>query len=224
MWLLCIVSPHKESVPCGYCVLYHHTKRVFHVATVYCITTQRKWCCSQQSMWAAKMSPCTKFNVYNTVYSHTLLRNCWFYLHTEIPKCTVMNCLKLQCTLVWKYESSWTRKGWPTARMSTSFSTTETCPLGTIFTAKNSLLDLWPPFDFLVASTTWPNPPLPRYWRNSYSPYSTPVWWPVTQPFEQIYQITVYILLTVLLGKRTLNNKHYCSKYNTLTQHKHSRK
>jgi hypothetical protein len=34
------------------------------------------------------------------------------------------------------------------------------------------------------------NTPLPRCWSNSYSPrYNSPlpVWWPITQPLEQIY-------------------------------------
>jgi len=172
---------------------------VFHVATVYCITTQSRWCCSRQATRVAKMSVCTKFNVHNTIYSYMLIHNCCFYLHTEISTCIVINCFKLQCTLVWKYESNWTRKGWPTAQRSTSFSTAETCSFGTIFTAKNSLLEIWPPSDLLFASTTWPYPPPPRCSRNSYSPY-TSVWWPVTQPLEQIYQITVYILFFLNVG------------------------
>ena len=110
-----------------------------------------------------------------------------------------MECLKLQHTLVWKYARNWTRKGWPTARMRTSFLTSDTNSLCTSLRANTSLLELWPPVDFYFANMTLPNAPLPKCSTNFKSPRQKPLsslWRPVTQPLEQIYQITVYILLT----------------------------
>jgi len=135
--------------------------------------------------------------------------NCLFYLHTETPKCTVMECLKRQVTLVWKDETNWTKKGWPIAWSKTSFSTLDTRWRGTILRANFSSPDLSPHFDFFLASMTLPNDPLPRCSIISKSlrhKLSSSLRRTITQTLENIYQNPAFIPLTVLLKKRTLYN------------------
>ena len=126
---------------------------------------------------------------------------------------------KLQLALTLKYASSWTRKGWPTVRKKNSFSTSDMCFFGTIFRTNTSSLQLWPPGNFILASMTLPNVPLPRHLvilKSSKDKPLSSLWRSVAQTVENTHQIPVCILLTVSLKQRTIYNVRTSSNCNTL--------